>query len=615
VTERRRGPPSWLFNPADRATIMDQFRSQPGSITPPQDLEAEGAVLGAMMVTDWALHEVLDSVQLDAEEFYRERHRTIFRAITRLHERGEPVDALTTSYELERRGELEDAGGKEAVSELASTVPVPGNARHHAEIVRAHSIERQVRAILLGGLNGSAPAEVIERLRELELRATVEDPKWLESSENLLREPDPGPTPFAIERLLVAQAIGAIQGRWKVGKTWLILELAIAIVTGRPAFGVLEVERGPVIVVLEESGRTAYHRRLDQLRRAAAIRPEELRDLHFAANRRVRLDDPSWQARLLEATDRIRPVAIFLDPLARLKVSGINENSRREMEAVRAFMRDLRDTSGAAVVFSAHVGHLDRDRMRGTSDLEGYWESKIALTREDSGTCTIRADHREAESSEAFRYRPSFDGITGSLRLEAVITKDERATELRSALLAQVGRKPGRTTEELRAAVHKRRDDVASQLAELEKAGAARRAPSQRQDAAGRRISVEGWFPASDSDESEAARDALNVGEPPGAASSGPRDARLPGLYRGREREPGGLGRGVEPRDADVPLAAREEDEHTGRVLGMADNDQEKRTGEDYVAALIRRGELVEIEPFGDDMPAGPDPDEEDYPR
>ncbi len=113
---------------------------------PPQNLEAEASVLGAMMVSEGAIAPVVLDVRLQAEDFYRERHRIVFRAITSLYENGEPVDALTVSEFLTQHGELAEAGGKEAVSELASTVPVPGNARHYAQIVKQNSLLRRLLA-------------------------------------------------------------------------------------------------------------------------------------------------------------------------------------------------------------------------------------------------------------------------------------------------------------------------------------------------------------------------------------------------------------------------------------------------------------------------------------
>src|ERR687892_2862137 len=113
---------------------------------PPQNLEAEESVLGAMMVSEAAITPVILDVRLQNEDFYRDRHRAAFGAIKALYERSEPIDALTVAELLSQRGELEAAGGKDAVSTLASTVPAPGNARHYAAIVKQNALLRRLDA-------------------------------------------------------------------------------------------------------------------------------------------------------------------------------------------------------------------------------------------------------------------------------------------------------------------------------------------------------------------------------------------------------------------------------------------------------------------------------------
>jgi replicative DNA helicase len=111
---------------------------------PPQNLEAEESVLGALMVSGGALDAVILDVRLGDEDFYRERHRLVFKAIKRLYERSEAIDAITVSELLRSEGELEEAGGRDAVSHLASVVPVPGNAKHYAEIVKRNALLRRL---------------------------------------------------------------------------------------------------------------------------------------------------------------------------------------------------------------------------------------------------------------------------------------------------------------------------------------------------------------------------------------------------------------------------------------------------------------------------------------
>jgi replicative DNA helicase len=103
-------------------------------IAPPQNLEAEESVLGAMMLSPGAIGAV--SEILDASDFYRESHAKIYRGALGLYAKGEPVDAITLVDELEERGELEEAGGRVRLHELAALVPATANAAHYARIVR-----------------------------------------------------------------------------------------------------------------------------------------------------------------------------------------------------------------------------------------------------------------------------------------------------------------------------------------------------------------------------------------------------------------------------------------------------------------------------------------------
>src|SRR5256885_12476610 len=101
---------------------------------PPQNLEAEESVLGAMMLSPGAIGSV--SEILDAGDFYRESHAKIYRAALALYAKGEPVDAITLTDELEERSELEAVGGRVRLHEVAPLVPATANASHYARIVR-----------------------------------------------------------------------------------------------------------------------------------------------------------------------------------------------------------------------------------------------------------------------------------------------------------------------------------------------------------------------------------------------------------------------------------------------------------------------------------------------
>jgi replicative DNA helicase len=114
---------------------MAQLAPVPSTDTvPPQNLDAEESVLGAMMMSPGAIGAV--SEILDASDFYRESHAKIYRAALALYAKGEPVDVITLTDQLDERGELEAIGGAVRLHEVAALVPASANAAHYARIVR-----------------------------------------------------------------------------------------------------------------------------------------------------------------------------------------------------------------------------------------------------------------------------------------------------------------------------------------------------------------------------------------------------------------------------------------------------------------------------------------------
>ena len=114
--------------------MATQAPSSARAPVPPQNLDAEESVLGAMMISPGAIDAV--SEVLDAGHFYRESHAKIYRAALALFALGEPVDATTLENQLDKQGELEPVGGRMRLAELAALVPTSANAAHYGRIVR-----------------------------------------------------------------------------------------------------------------------------------------------------------------------------------------------------------------------------------------------------------------------------------------------------------------------------------------------------------------------------------------------------------------------------------------------------------------------------------------------
>jgi replicative DNA helicase len=109
---------------------------------PPHDLEAEQAVLGALMLRPAALHEIMDV--MTAEMFYAKKHSIVYQTIMDLSNRGEPIDVLSLSSKLKERKTVQDVGGASYLTELMSGVPSTINIRHYAEIVYKKFILRSL---------------------------------------------------------------------------------------------------------------------------------------------------------------------------------------------------------------------------------------------------------------------------------------------------------------------------------------------------------------------------------------------------------------------------------------------------------------------------------------
>jgi replicative DNA helicase len=110
--------------------------------TPPQDLEAEQSVLGAMLMSKEAIADAVET--LKARDFYRPANEMIFDAILDLYGRGEPADPVTVADELSRHGRLDQVGGHVYLADLLSSVSVAANASYYAAIVRDKAVLRRL---------------------------------------------------------------------------------------------------------------------------------------------------------------------------------------------------------------------------------------------------------------------------------------------------------------------------------------------------------------------------------------------------------------------------------------------------------------------------------------
>ncbi|MBI5049832.1 MAG: replicative DNA helicase [Nitrospirae bacterium] len=109
---------------------------------PPQNVEAEQSILGAILLENEALSAAIEV--LSSDDFYRESHKKIFIGMLDLYERNEPIDLITLTEQLSRRGHLEEIGGASYLSSIVNMVPTSANIRYHSKIVKEKAVLRNL---------------------------------------------------------------------------------------------------------------------------------------------------------------------------------------------------------------------------------------------------------------------------------------------------------------------------------------------------------------------------------------------------------------------------------------------------------------------------------------
>jgi replicative DNA helicase len=137
---------------------------------PPQAIEAEASVLGAMLMSRDAISEVVEVVKF--EDFYRESHKKIFQAIISLWQRNEPVDLITVSDELNKAGQLSSIGGITYLTSILSSVPTPTNAVYYGKIIAEKSALRSLVAVSsqifdMGHRQYGAASDILDKAEQM----------------------------------------------------------------------------------------------------------------------------------------------------------------------------------------------------------------------------------------------------------------------------------------------------------------------------------------------------------------------------------------------------------------------------------------------------------------
>lgn len=272
---------------------------------------------------------------------------------------------------------------------------------------------------------------------------------------------------WLIQDLWAAQAVGIIGGAPKCCKTYLALEMAIAVASGRPCLGHFTVlDPGPVLLFAAEDSPLHIRARLLGLAQARGVDFPSL-PVFLILAQQIRLDLPDDKARLARAIDKLQPRLLILDPFVRLH--RLDENSAMEVSALLADLRALQRRFGLAVLLVHHTrksnGEASGQTLRGSSDLHAWGDSNLYLRRSQDHL-RLTVEHRAARAPEPFTLEISGDDAP-HLMLAADHCQPQEP-DLQKKVLDALCRHQGPLTQsQLRAVLKVRNQLLTSALHEL----------------------------------------------------------------------------------------------------------------------------------------------------
>ena len=298
---------------------------------------------------------------------------------------------------------------------------------------------------------------------------------------------------WLIDTLWGEQAVGIVGGEPKCGKSFLALDLAVAVAAGVPCLRhFAAAQPGPVMLFAAEDAGHIVRTRLAGIARAAGARFETL-DIAVIDVPVLRLDHRNDRQRLQETVERVGPRLVVLDPLVRLH--GVDENTVAEVAPILGFLRDIQRRFATAVLLVHHARKSGATRpgqaLRGSSELHAWGDSNLYLRRRDR-QILMTVEHRAAAGLNDIEIEFDDDGKGLALRLRQVETADAALrpeTPQRRILQALADAHAPLSQRQIRERAATRPATVAETLQTLLREGRVERA------AGGYRIAVERAIP------------------------------------------------------------------------------------------------------------------------
>lgn len=283
--------------------------------------------------------------------------------------------------------------------------------------------------------------------------------------------PCPADQRFLIDEMWGEGAVGIVGGEPKCCKSFLALDVAVAVASGRPCLRRFAVGRpGPVLLFAAEDALHIVRERLDGIALAAGTALESL-PLHVITAPVVRLDVERDRDALRETIASLRPRLLVLDPFVRLH--RVNENSSDDVAPLLASLRELQRAYDVAVLLVHHArkgGHARPGQaLRGSSELHAWGDSNLYLHR-DRDRLVLTTEHRAAASMSPIDLELATDNGV-ALRLasseRATTTATDRVPATERVLAALAAAPTSLTRRALRDACRLRSSSVGDALAEL----------------------------------------------------------------------------------------------------------------------------------------------------
>ena len=281
--------------------------------------------------------------------------------------------------------------------------------------------------------------------------------------------PEKTAAPWLVQDLWGTGAVGVIGGAPKCGKTWLALELAVAVASGRACLGRFAVPAaGPVLLYAAEDAPLHVRQRLEALAHARGAAFDTL-DLGLIVEPSLRIDRPEDIDRLRATLARHAPRLLILDPYVRLQRA--DENNATEVSAILATLRDLSRAFAVALLLVHHARKSQSDysgqALRGSSDFHAWGDSNLYLRRR-AQDLLLTVEHRSAAAPRPLTLRLAENPLRLEIRDGEPPSPSSGSLEQR--VLAALTQGPQRL-DELRRTVGARKQSVADTIHVLEGKG------------------------------------------------------------------------------------------------------------------------------------------------